>query len=463
MSLAALASCFQGLLPAQLFTCSSDGVPNAAYLSHVEYVDAEHVALSFQFFNKSRRNIAENPHAVVMVIDPDTGQGWNLTVRYVRSETEGPLFVRMALRIEAIASFTNLKGVFKLRAADVYRVTAIEPAPEELGAVAVPGHAPGDCLVVFSPRAVCDVVERAGRAESLDAFMDDVLAGIESSLGFRHALLLMPTEQEGVLITVATRGYPHNGVGAEVRYGEGIGGFVAEARQPIRLSGLVRGMLYALAMHRRAGESELVRRTRQIPVPGLDNPDSQLGIPLMVRDELVGVLCLESERPYRYHEDDKALVQVLGTCLALAIQRLQWHERSADVPAEPGASAHETLPPAERPRETASPRPALHLTYHVEDACILMGNEYLIRGLPATILWRLLRVHEATGRVEFTNRELRLDKSLNLPAWKDNLESRLILLRRRLQQKCPDIALVPRGRGRFGLELTCPIVLGERP
>ena len=67
-------NCFQGLLPSQLFTCSLDGIPNAAYVSHVEYVDREHVALSFQFFNKSRRNIAENPQALVSLIDPDTGQ-----------------------------------------------------------------------------------------------------------------------------------------------------------------------------------------------------------------------------------------------------------------------------------------------------------------------------------------------------------------------------------------------------
>jgi adenylate cyclase len=466
-TLESLATCFQGILPAQFFTCSLDGIPNAAYVSHVEYVDPSHVALSFQFFNKSRRNVAENPNALVMVPDPDTGQGWLLRLKFVRSETEGPLFDRMALRIEAIASYCGLKGIFKLRASDVYEVVSIDAAPEEVSAA--PGRTGVDqdaaalLGAVFTTKALQDLARHINAADSLETLVDAILRGLDESLGFQHSAILVPSEEDGVLVTIATRGYPESGTGAEVRYGEGIGGLVAEARKPIRISGLMRGMLYALAMHKQAQIPDPAARLRRrgIPMPGLANPESQLGVPLLVRGELVGVLCLESEVPYRFHEEDKASIELLGSYLAIAVQNMQLQEQSGEAPE--AVTPAPTRRPVQSARRCDDGRRRREVVYYAADECILLDGEYLIRSLPAKILWRLLNARESTGRQEFTNRELRLDKSLNLPEWKDNLESRLLLLRRRLEEKVPDIRLVPRARGRFALEMGCDVTLSVRP
>jgi adenylate cyclase len=454
VALESLATCLQGLWPAMLYTCSRDGLPNAAYLSQIEYVDATHVALSFQFFNKSRRNITENPHAMVSVLDPDTGQGWSLRLLYRHSETAGPLFERMSWRIEAIASYCGLKGIFKLRAADVYEVLAIEPVAEEEGVAPAPATRAAIAPEVFTARALQDLSGRLQCADSLESLVDSILQGIEASYGFRQSMILVPSEDPGMLVTIATHGYEVSGAGAEVPVGVGIGGVVAEARKPIRISGLMRGMLYALAAKRTSENPEAFPPPR-IPLPGLPNPESQLGVPLLVRDELVGVLCLESTVPYRFHEEDKASIELLGSYLALAIQNMQWQERHADAHAETAPLAASPAPP--------TPVAIRHeVTFYEDEECVFVDGEYLIRSLPARILWKLLREFEASGRTEFTNRELRLDRTLKLPDWKDNLESRLLLLRRRLEQKTPHIRLVPRARGRFALDVRCDLQLSSR-
>ncbi len=458
LGLEALAPCFQGLIPATLYTCSADGIPNSAYLSHVDYVDPSHVALSFQFFNKSRRNVAENPNALVRVVDPDTQQGWELRLKLVRSETSGPIFERMWLRIEAIASYCGMKGIFKLKAADIYEVLSVRQVPEQPGVPPPmgPRRAPD---AVFTMKALQDLAVRLHSAEGLETVLDSILAGLDEFFGFHHSMILVPGDRPHTLLAIATHGYPARGAGAEARFGEGITGMVAEARQAIRISGLMRGMLYAYAARSRAEAHGLCPDELRIPLPGLKSPASQLGVPLLARGELVGVLVLESETPYRFHEEDRATIELLGSYLALAIQNAMLQE--ASDPSDARVAAVAPAPAATSSAEPAS-RARHEVAFYQTDDCVLVDGEYLIRGLPARILWKLLAVHQAEGRREFTNRELRLDKSLQLPEYKDNLETRLLLLRRRLDEKSPDIRLVPRARGRFALELAADLSLVAR-
>ena len=70
--LEALRDCFEGYVPSILATTDADGMPNVSLLSQVHYVDPKRVALSYQFFNKTRRNILATRRASVTVMDPAT-------------------------------------------------------------------------------------------------------------------------------------------------------------------------------------------------------------------------------------------------------------------------------------------------------------------------------------------------------------------------------------------------------
>ena len=121
----AIVPAMQGVVPSVVVSCSLGGEPNATIISQIYYVDKTLVALSYQFFNKTIRNVRENPFVSALVTHPETAQQWNLDLRYDHSETEGPVFDEMDMKIEAIASMTGMSGVFKLRAADIYTVLAV--------------------------------------------------------------------------------------------------------------------------------------------------------------------------------------------------------------------------------------------------------------------------------------------------------------------------------------------------
>lgn len=434
--------CFQGVVPSVIATCSSDGVPNITYLSELHYIDRTHVALSCQFFNKTARNLRENPYALVEVYDPIVFDAYRLQLRFERSETEGPLFETMSGRIDAIAAQTGMAGIFRLRSADICEVLSVEPVATFLHpasaadvaapiALSIPRNDP-----VGELRSLQIISDRINRAHDLEELLSTTLESMDTLFGFDHAIILVPDDSGDRLVTLASRGYPQDGVGAVVPFGVGVIGAAASQKKTLRME------VGAELRYRRA----IRRRLRQpvaseIPICGLPDAESELAVPLLVGTELVGVLAVESRRPAALTQWHEAFIGIVANLIATAIERL------ANVVGD------------DAPIEASSARA---FCMFQNDDCVFVDGEYLIRNVPAKILWKVLTEYKRDGRTEFTNRELRLDPSLGLPPIKDNLESRLILLRKRLEQKCPEVRIVSSGRGKFALVVSATIALSER-
>lgn len=455
LSIRDLGACFQGVIPSIVATCSKDGEPNVTYVSQVYYLDEHHVALSCQFFNKTRVNVSENPYASVQLNDPVTFDAYELDIRFDHAETSGPLFDTMSLRIDAIASHTGMTGVFRLLSADVYEVLAVRKIDAFLRPAPADQPKPLPAADRRSElRALQVVSDRLNRARDLDSLLSSLLATMRQELGFEHAMILLPDEPRARLFAVASTGYgDESGVGAEVAIGTGLIGTVAKEKKILRMSDVGGDLRYGRAIRGEVTGSSLAHvLTPEIPLPGLPCARSHLGIPLLVQDRLVGILAVESKSPLGFDEWHEAFLGIVGNQVAIAIDRmLEDAELDADDAAAP--------PLDDRPPPPS--RKIRSLKFYRGDDCVFVDGEYLIRNVPARILWKLLRDHRDHGRVAFTNRELRLDPWLGLPAVKDNLESRLILLRKRLEEKCPDIRIPSSGRGHFRLELACAVDLVE--
>lgn len=435
-----LSACFEGIIPSAIASCAPDGTPNVTWLSIVHRVDDAHVALSFQFFNKTRANVAKNPRAMVLVNDPRTSRQYRLEVLYVRTELEGAMFDRVRTQLEAVASQTGMTDVLRLRGLDVYRVLSVERVPGD-GDHSAPLDAPDlGRLESFSARIA--------QMTDLESLVETSLSSLSSLFGYEHTFLLTTAEDEASLFTLGSHGFDASGVGSDVRIGEGLIGVAAKSRLPVRITNMARQLIYARTV-REKGKAASSTSPKEISLPGLADVQSQLAMPLVAGGRLVGVLCLQSETAGRFTAVDEQMIAIVGRQLAAAMLALS---------VDPAVESEET-----RPASTSTAERAATVRYFAADDSVFIDDVYLIKGVAGRILWRLLHDFTTRGRAEFSNKELRADKKLGLPGYRDNLEARLVLLRKRLEEQCAFIRLVSTGRGVFRLVVTRPLALEEQP
>ena len=434
--------CLEGIIPGHIATCDREGMPNLAYLSQVEFIDNEHVALSYQFFNRTRQNVLADSPVRLLLTSHLTAAQYRLTLQYLRTETAGPLFERMRAKLAGIASHTGMDGIFQLLGADLYRIEDIELVPGEILAPPPP-HV--HCL-----NALRRASDRLAACGNLDCLLEKAVDSLESEFAIRHIMLLMHDEACGRLYTLASRGYPESGIGSEIPVGAGVIGICARERTPIRIGFMNSEYAYGRTVRDGiAADGQLDALESAIPLPGLPDAASQMAVPIIAAGRLLGVIYVESVNDLHFGYDEEDALVTFAAQLGLAILH---HQQADELPDELVVADEVTPLPA---------GPLLTVRHFAANDSVFLDDDYLIKGVAGAILWVLLTDFVERRRTGFTNKGLRVDPRIRLPGVSDNLEARLVLLQRRLAERQAGIHLSKVGRGRFTLTVDRPLQLVE--
>ncbi len=435
MNLSALDDCFEGVIPSILATASEEGVPNISYLSHVARVDDRHIALSNQFFGKTMANLRANPRAEVLVVDGAIGRQYRLDVVWLREDSEGPVFERISAALNASSAQIGMADVMRLTSVGLFRVDGIHPLPHPSGEEPPP-PAPRDPILPRLAAAIAAIGSQTESAGVVEAALSQTCA----LLNCPAAVLFQHDPARGTLFTVASRGYPASGAGSELALGEGVAGAAAASGQVQRVSDASRVYRFAAAIRASTGAEDI---TPAIPLPGLEGAQSRIAAPLVVRGQLWGAIFAESEERFLFRSEDELALRVFAD-----------HAASTLLLAEALAAEGPAASPMTAARPAFQPGNGFRVVHYSFDDSVFIDDQYLIRGVAGRLLAYLLGRYETEGRTEFSNREIRLAPELRLPDYKDNLETRLLLLRQRLEEKSAPVRIERAGRGLLRLALS---------
>ncbi|MFT3734649.1 MAG: GAF domain-containing protein [Rhodocyclaceae bacterium] len=422
----------EGVVPPSMCSIGEDGMPHTTYLSLAEYVDADHLALSFQFFNQSRKNVMATKRIALSLDDPYTGAGVSLQMEYLHTETSGPVFERLRAKLAGVASHSGMEKVFHLLGADIYRVLSLRRVPGRRELPVTQAR----CDLAAGSRVVS---EQLARCEDLGELVDTMMQGLRDQLLIEHAMLWMIDSQHCTMSLMASHGYSEQATGTELPLGDGLAGTAAREGVPIRIGHMSQARIYGRAVRDSAAAQGIDYGARdETPLPGLTHPRSQMAVPLRAVGRVLGVLFVESPHEQFFGYDDEDALMLLCGQFAMSLGMLRTLaevEGDNDVPA-PAAD------------DTAR----LRVRHYAQDDSIFLNDDYLIKGVAGAILWKLVRDYQQQQRCEFSTRELRLaGAELRLPDLQDNLDVRLLLLQRRLAERTAPVQIEKTGRGRFRL------------
>lgn len=436
-----LDQCLRGSIPMAVATCSVSGVTNVTYVSRVHRVDGERLALSNQFLGKTRRNLAEHPFASLLAIHPRTYVQYRIDVQYERTERSGPVFDALRRDVDALAALGGPTARFRLESAEVLRIVGavqVHPDPDWDDVVGTEdAESEGAEERLYFAADLADVAGRVTALEELVTAAGHLVAAMRPDVRIVHA----PAYAGRLNGDGAGTAGPDGGAVRDLL------AVVARTAEPIRLDDVILSHRYArriLGPDDVPPEDEGLRggRVEDDAAATGPPPRSVAAAPVLRRGELVGVVGLVSPEVAAFGRDDVATVRLLARLLE---------------PFLPGSH------PSGSEASDVDGQQSRSLVDVAEDGTVFVDHEYVIRGLGGDLLAYLLRINAETGRTDFTNRELRSAPELAIPGLRENLESRLLELQRRLEDRALPLRITRTGRGRFTLEIGRPFTLAQPP
>lgn len=147
-------------------------------------------------------------------------------------------------------------------------------------------------------RLLHHVTTTAASGTTLEEALDSTVKGLQVTLGGDRVAILLADKLKNQLTIEAAVGYAEDVLSLKIPIGSGVVGWAAAHRRPLRV-----------------GDVQSDPRYIQVS----PNTRSELAIPLLFRNELLGVLNVESEHPDDYTETDEEMLGTLGGSLAAII------------------------------------------------------------------------------------------------------------------------------------------------
>ena len=201
---------------------------------------------------------------------------------------------------------------------------------------------------------------------------------MEEYFDFQHSILLVLRPDEEVLEVVATHGYEVDNLGKTVKVGMGVIGMVAKKQRLMRMANLGAQRKYMQAISKSAGTQAVEEQ-----IVGLPDSESQVAIPMMAEDRLLGVLSIESKKINFYNPQDETLVTTLANLGAVSLKNalyLQQVEEAREQLRQINANLEQLV--TERTKELAD-------AHAVSSPVSVMPAASNVNSYPAVRLFRI--------------------------------------------------------------------------